>query len=53
MSAQLTITGLPGVPLIKPGDDLSAIALAAYAATGLVPADGDVLVVAQKIVSKA
>src|SRR5216684_5741711 len=53
MPAQLTITGLKGIPLIKAGDDLAAIVLAAYAATGLVPADGDVLVVAQKIVSKA
>jgi len=53
MSGQLTITGLKGVPLIKPGDDLGAIALAAYRATGLDPADGDVLVIAQKIVSKA
>src|SRR6266571_3546750 len=53
MSSQLTITGLTGVPLVKPGDDLAAIALAAYAATGLAPADGDVLVVAQKIVSKS
>jgi coenzyme F420-0:L-glutamate ligase / coenzyme F420-1:gamma-L-glutamate ligase len=53
MTAQLTITALTGVPLVKPGDDLAAIALAAYAATGLAPADGDVLVVAQKIVSKA
>ena len=53
MSAQLTITGLRGVPLVQPGDDLAAIALAAYAATGLAPEDGDVLVVAQKIVSKA
>ena len=53
MSAQLTIAGLSGVPLVKPGDDLAAIVLAAYAATGLAPADGDVLVVAQKIVSKA
>jgi coenzyme F420-0:L-glutamate ligase / coenzyme F420-1:gamma-L-glutamate ligase len=53
MPAQLTITGLSGVPLVRPGDDLAAIALAAYAASGLVPADRDVLVVAQKIVSKA
>src|SRR5712691_4270294 len=53
MSAQLTIAGLSGVPLVTPGDDLAAIALAAYAASGLAPADGDVLVVAQKIVSKA
>src|SRR6266702_6804789 len=53
MSSQLTITSLSGVPLVKPGDDLVAITLAAYAASGLAPADGDVLVVAQKIVSKA
>src|SRR5579862_8831396 len=53
MSAPLTITGLLGVPLVKAGDDLAAITLAAYGASGLAPADGDVLVVAQKIVSKA
>src|SRR5260370_7919448 len=53
MPAQLTITGLTGVPLVKPGDDLAAIALAAYAATGLARAEGDGLVVARKIVSKA
>ena len=53
MSAQLTISGLTGVPLVHAGDDLAAIALAAYAASELAPADGDVLVVAQKIVSKA
>src|SRR5690348_15688239 len=53
MSAQVTIAGLRGVPMVQLGDDLAAIALAAYAATALVPADGDVLVVAQKIVSKA
>jgi coenzyme F420-0:L-glutamate ligase / coenzyme F420-1:gamma-L-glutamate ligase len=50
---QLTITALKGVPFIQAGDDLAAAALAAYRATGLAPADGDVLVVAQKIVSKA
>jgi coenzyme F420-0:L-glutamate ligase / coenzyme F420-1:gamma-L-glutamate ligase len=53
MSGQLTITGLKGVPMVQPGDDLAAIALTAYAESGLVPADGDVLVLAQKIVSKA
>jgi coenzyme F420-0:L-glutamate ligase/coenzyme F420-1:gamma-L-glutamate ligase len=53
MSAQLTITGLNGVPLVRAGDDLCAVTLAAYRATGLSPADGDVLVIAQKIVSKA
>src|SRR5437868_1906572 len=53
MPAQLTITGLAGVPMVQPGDDLAAITLAAFAATGLTPQDGDVLVVAQKIVSKS
>jgi coenzyme F420-0:L-glutamate ligase / coenzyme F420-1:gamma-L-glutamate ligase len=53
MPSQLTITGLRGVPMVKPDDDLGALALAAYRDTGLAPEDGDVLVVAQKIVSKA
>ena len=53
MPSQLTITALKGVPLVRAGDDLASLTLAAYAATGLAPADGDVLVIAQKIVSKA
>jgi coenzyme F420-0:L-glutamate ligase/coenzyme F420-1:gamma-L-glutamate ligase len=53
MASQLTVTGLRGVPLVQEGDDLAAVTLAAYAETGLAPQDGDVLVVAQKIVSKA
>jgi coenzyme F420-0:L-glutamate ligase/coenzyme F420-1:gamma-L-glutamate ligase len=53
MPSAIAITALRGVPLVKTGDDLAAISLAAYTATGLAPADGDVLVVAQKIVSKA
>src|SRR4030088_353122 len=53
MPAQLTITGLSGVPMVQPGDDLAALTLAAFAATALTPEDGDVLVVAQKIVSKS
>src|ERR1051325_2998594 len=53
MSSQVTITGLSGVPMVQAGDDLAALTLEAYAATGLMLEDGDVLVVAQKIVSKA
>ena len=53
MPAQLTVTGLRGVPMVRAGDDLAGIALDAYAATKIVPESGDVLVVAQKIVSKA
>ena len=44
---------LAGVPLIKPGDDLATIILAALAASGEKLCDGDVLILAQKIVSKA
>jgi len=47
------MTGLQGVPLIKPGDDLGAITVDALHVNEIVPEDGDVLVVAQKIVSKA
>lgn len=53
MASRLTITGLTGVPMVQPEDDLARIALDAYAATGLAPEDGDVLVLAQKIVSKS
>src|SRR5437764_12732698 len=53
MPAQLTIIGLAGVPMVQPGDDLAAVTIAAYAATKLTLDDGDVIVVAQKIVSKS
>jgi coenzyme F420-0:L-glutamate ligase / coenzyme F420-1:gamma-L-glutamate ligase len=46
-------TALAGVPLIKPGDDLATIILAALAASGEKLRDGDVLILAQKVVSKA
>jgi coenzyme F420-0:L-glutamate ligase / coenzyme F420-1:gamma-L-glutamate ligase len=49
----LSLIGLSGIKLVEPGDDVGAIAVAALAANDLVPQDGDVLVVAQKIVSKA
>ncbi len=53
MTSRVTIIGLAGVPLVRPGDDLGAIAAAGFAASAVVPEDGDVLVVAQKIVSKS
>jgi coenzyme F420-0:L-glutamate ligase/coenzyme F420-1:gamma-L-glutamate ligase len=52
-SPAITLTPLTGIPLVQPGDDLGAIAVAAFASNEIVPKDGDVLVVAQKIVSKA
>jgi coenzyme F420-0:L-glutamate ligase/coenzyme F420-1:gamma-L-glutamate ligase len=53
MTSSLTLTGLAGVPLIRAGDDLGTVVAEAFAANGITPADRDVLVVAQKIVSKA
>jgi coenzyme F420-0:L-glutamate ligase/coenzyme F420-1:gamma-L-glutamate ligase len=53
VSAKLTVTALGGIPLIKPGDDLVRIILDALADTGDQLVDGDILVLAQKIVSKS
>jgi coenzyme F420-0:L-glutamate ligase/coenzyme F420-1:gamma-L-glutamate ligase len=50
---RITYTGLPGIPLIGDGDDLAAIISAALDEAGIVLENGDVLVIAQKIVSKA
>jgi len=49
----LRARGLPGIGLVTAGADLPALIAEAAAADGLVLADGDVVVVAQKIVSKA
>ncbi|MEE8188335.1 MAG: coenzyme F420-0:L-glutamate ligase [Kiloniellales bacterium] len=49
----LTLTAVPGIPLVEPGDDLAEILIAALESARLMPAGRDVLVVAQKIVSKA
>jgi len=52
--SRLDIFGIEGIGEIRPGDDLAAIiAAAAAAGDGTALADGDVLVVTQKIVSKA
>jgi coenzyme F420-0:L-glutamate ligase/coenzyme F420-1:gamma-L-glutamate ligase len=49
----LTITPLLGVPGIRPGDDLAAMLMAALDRNAIAARAGDILVVAQKIVSKA
>ncbi|HEV7919027.1 MAG TPA: coenzyme F420-0:L-glutamate ligase [Solirubrobacterales bacterium] len=50
----LTVTALPGIPEIGPGDDLARlIAEAVGRSADYEPADGDVVVIAQKVVSKA
>ena len=53
MSREVTLTALSGVKLVERGDNLGAITVVALRDNRLVPKDGDVLVVAQKIVSKA
>jgi len=49
----VTLTAIPRIPLIKEGDDLGAIILKCASDAGITFEDGDVLVVASKIVSKA
>jgi coenzyme F420-0:L-glutamate ligase/coenzyme F420-1:gamma-L-glutamate ligase len=49
----VSITGIEGIPEIKPGDDLSAFIAEACKAQGLTLENGDVLVVTQKAVSKS
>ena len=49
----LTLFALPGIPDVQPGDDVGRLLLAALDRAGLAPQDGDVIAVAQKIVSKA
>ncbi len=49
----LQLTPVPGLPLVEPGEDLAALALQALSSAGIQLADGDILVLAQKIVSKA
>lgn len=53
MPAAVSFLALRGVPEIKAGDDLAAIIRAALRQTGLQLESGDLLVVAQKIVSKS
>jgi len=53
MPNQLTVIGLSGVPIVQPGDDLAAMTMTACEKTGIALENGDVVVVAQKIVSKS
>jgi coenzyme F420-0:L-glutamate ligase/coenzyme F420-1:gamma-L-glutamate ligase len=47
------LTALPGLPLVQVGDDLVALILAALARAGIALANGDVVAIAQKVVSKS
>lgn len=52
-AVRMTVTALGGVGLVRPGDDVADIIMGALEVSGETLADGDVLVLAQKIVSKA
>ncbi len=49
----MTVAAIPNIPMIAPGDDLAAIFVEKLASAGARFEEGDILVVAQKVVSKA
>lgn len=53
MGEGIRILSLNGVPMVDAGDDLADILLCAIEQTGLDLEEGDILVLAQKIISKA
>ena len=53
MSSQLQLVALPPLPEVQSGDSLGELIAAATAQAGTEPADGDLLAISQKVVSKA
>jgi coenzyme F420-0:L-glutamate ligase/coenzyme F420-1:gamma-L-glutamate ligase len=53
MSRNISIIALDGLPLVEPGDDITGLIIAALDAMNETLLDGDILVIAQKIISKA
>ena len=53
MTQSISIIPVTGLPLIKPGDDIAALIIAALDDANDSIVQGDILVVAQKIISKA
>jgi coenzyme F420-0:L-glutamate ligase/coenzyme F420-1:gamma-L-glutamate ligase len=49
----LQLIPIPNIPLIQPGDDLARLIVESIQSAGLILTNDDILVVAQKIVSKA
>ena len=50
---RITYTALPGIPMIEPGDDLAEIVTEALRQSDIALESGDIIVIAQKIVSKS
>jgi coenzyme F420-0:L-glutamate ligase/coenzyme F420-1:gamma-L-glutamate ligase len=53
VASELRVFAVPGLPEVRHGDDLGGLIADAIGGAGLALDDGDVVVVAQKIVSKA
>src|SRR5579884_267723 len=53
MVGEIRVIPVRGLPEVRAGDDLARLIADALGGSGVDPADGDVLVVAQKVVSKA
>ena len=49
----INIIGIQGIPLIKPGDNIGSIILESIKDNNLSLEDGDILVIAQTIISKS
>ena len=52
-ASSLVLTALSGIPVVQPGDDLTKLTITGLSDSGIALSHGDVLVFAQKIVSKA
>ncbi len=52
-AAEVGISALAGIPLVEQGDDVAGLIIDGLAASGLSLQRGDILVIAQKVVSKA
>ena len=53
MTARIELLAVPGLPMVRDGDDLPSLIADAIGAAGMTLLDRDVVVIAQKIVSKA
>jgi len=53
LTPEVRVIGIVGIPEVRPDDDLAALILDAARRQDTLPIDGDVLVVTQKVVSKA
>ncbi len=53
MTGQIILTALQGLPLVSAGDDLCRLICDGLSREDVLPVSGDIIVVAQKVVSKA